>query len=110
MTEAAITIARQVPAEISSGDAGAWAESVLAEPSPGRTRVLFHTVAWQYFPETTKVCALAAMEATSSPLVRFAMEADGGRGARLTLTHYPSGEVQELGRADFHGRWVDWQA
>ncbi len=108
MTEAAIEIARQVPAEIDAGDAGEWLEQALARPSPGRTRVIFHTVAWQYFPEAGKARALAAMQAADGPLVRFSMEADGGQGARLTLTHYPSGDVQELGRADFHGRWVDW--
>lgn len=109
MTKAAIGIARQTPTEISAGDAGEWTERVLANPAPGCTRVLFHTVAWQYFPKATKSRALQAIKHHSGPLVRFAMEADGGRGARLTLTHYPSGQTQELGRADFHGRWVDWR-
>ena len=97
-----------MPADISSGDAGAWTEQVLSSPAPGRTRVLYHTVAWQYFPEDTKVRILTSMKAHVGPLVHFSMETDGGRGARLTLTHYPSGEVQELGRCDFHGRWVAW--
>ena len=108
MTDAAIDVARRVPAEISAGDAGAWLEHALAEPASDRTRVVLHTVAWQYFPGTTKSHALRAMEQAQSPLVRFAMEADGGRGARLTLTHYPAGETQDLGRVDFHGRWIDW--
>lgn len=107
-TEAAIGIARQVPAEIFTGDAGKWAEKALAEPAPDRVRVLFHTIAWQYFPDASKSRALSAMERVASPLVRVSMEADGGDGARLTLANYPSGEVHELGRADFHGRWVDW--
>ena len=107
-TKAAIDIAHEVPADISSGDAGAWTEQVLSSPAPGRTRVLYHTVAWQYFPEDTKVRILTSMKAHVGPLVHFSMETDGGRGARLTLTHYPSGEVQELGRCDFHGRWVAW--
>lgn len=107
-TEAAIGIARDVPADIAAGDAGAWIERQLASPAPDRTRVVFHTVAWQYFPPETQDRALAAMEAAGGPLVRFAMEADGGRAARLSLTRYPSGEVRELGRADFHGRWIEW--
>jgi len=109
-TKAAIQIASEVPAEISGGDAGVWTEEALSAPASDRTRFLYHTVAWQYFPEATKTRALAAMEAHNGPLVRFSMETDGGRGARLTLTHYPSGEVQQLGRADFHGRWVEWNA
>ena len=110
MTDAAIAIARDLPADISAGDAGEWLEHQLATPASDRTRVVFHTIAWQYFPPAAQARALAAMEAASTPIVRFAMEADGGRGAKLTLTHYPSGEVQELGRADFHGRWVEWRA
>ena len=108
-TEAAIAVAREVPAGIEAGDAGVWAGRVLSEPAPDRVRVVYHTIAWQYFPETTKARALEAMKTTSSPIVRVAMEADGGDGARLSLTHYPTGEERELGRADFHGRWVDWQ-
>ena len=37
------------------------------------------------------------------------MEADGGDpGAAITLTLWPGGETQPLGRADFHGAWVRW--
>ncbi len=110
MTDAAIDIARNIPATIAAGDAGAWLETQLAEPAPDRTRVVFHTVAWQYFPEPATARAVSAMEQTESPLVRISMEADGGKGAALTMTHYPSGREIFLGRADFHGRWVHWAA
>lgn len=109
MTDAAIDIARALPATIASGDAGELLETWLDAPAPDRTRVVFHTVAWQYFPETTKARALAAMERTQSPLVRVSMEADGRSGAALTLTEYPSGNESHLGRVDFHGRWMQWQ-
>ncbi len=109
MTDAAIGVAREIPAAISAGDAAEWIERALAEPAPDRLRVVYHTVAWQYFPQATKDRAEAAMRATRSPLARFSMEADGGRGAALTLTQYPNGEREVLGRADFHGRWIDWQ-
>lgn len=108
MTEAAISIARDVPAEISIGDAGEWLNEALRDPASDRVRVVFHTVAWQYFPDASQQRALNAMRRAKSPVVRLAMEADGGHGARLRLTHYPSGEEQDLGRADFHGRWVEW--
>lgn len=110
LTQAAIDIAKNVPVQVDTGDAGAWVEAALAEPAPDCLRVLFHTVAWQYFPQATKTRALAAMVQSPSPLVRVSMEADGGRGAALSVTHYPSGEVQDLGRVDFHGRWVEWHA
>ena len=108
MTKAAIDLARVEPASISRGDASEWLETHLSQEAPDRTRVVFHTIAWQYFPEGNKDRALTAMANHNGPLVRFSMEADGGNGARLTLTHYPSGEEVHLGRADFHGRWVEW--
>ena len=109
-TAAAIRIAEHVPAEVSAGDAAAWIETVLATPARDRVRVVFHTVAWQYFPEETKARAKAAMGKCPSPLVQISMEADGGQGAALSVTHYPSREVEALGRVDFHGRWVRWQS
>ena len=30
-------------------------------------------------------------------------------GAAITLQVGPKGEAQEVGRADFHGRWVKWE-
>lgn len=108
-TEAAIAEAMQTPADIASGDAGAWLEAVLAEPAPDRLRVVFHTIAWQYFPKASAERALAAMAGARGPLARIAMEADGAQGAALTLTRYPEGESRLLARVDFHGRWVDWR-
>lgn len=109
-TEAAIEIARETPAQVDAGDAGTWLEAMLGRPAEGHLRVVCHTIAWQYFPQDTKDRALAAMKGTTEPLACIGMEADGGEGAALTLTHYPSGEVEELARADFHGRWVNWRA
>ncbi len=107
-TEAAIQMARTVPAQIDTGDAAAWLERKLSRPADDRLRVVFHTVAWQYFPEDTKARAVSAMQTSATPVVQFGMENDGGHGASLTLTHHPTGEHQTLGRADFHGRWVEW--
>lgn len=39
------------------------------------------------------------------------MEADATPGsAALTLHLWPGDRHIALGRADFHGRWIDWQA
>jgi hypothetical protein len=40
------------------------------------------------------------------------MEGDArkGEGAAITLTIWPGNHVIKLGRVDFHGRWVDWNA
>ena len=44
-----------------------------------------------------------------APLARLQLEADGEpEGAAILLTLWPTGETREIGRADFHGRWVKW--
>lgn len=114
-TRAAIEIARAHPARILAGDAAHHLEAILSDPLPAGLTVVFHTVAWQYFPTATKTAARAAVEragARATPAARlawFAMETDGGRGAGLTLRAWPGGGGEiALGRADFHGRWIDW--
>ena len=43
-------------------------------------------------------------------LVLLSVEAEGATpDTAITLTLWPGGERRELGRADFHGRWVRWQ-
>ncbi|MEO9827046.1 MAG: DUF2332 family protein [Paracoccaceae bacterium] len=106
-TQATMKIATNNPAEIDAGDAGHWLETQLARPSEGRLRVVMHTVAWQYFSPETAQRAQAALRASNN-VVRLSMEADGGKGAALTLTNYPDEVTETLGRIDFHGRWVDW--
>ncbi|MEM7717971.1 MAG: DUF2332 family protein [Pseudomonadota bacterium] len=106
---AAFDIAGRVPATVDAGDAADWLEQTLAAAAPDRVRVVFHTVAWQYFPEATKARALAAFEGSASSVVRIAMEADGGHGAAVTMTVWPGGKTTVLGRASFHGIWVNWQ-
>jgi len=104
------------PAIVDTGDAADWIEAQLALPAPAGTRMIFHTVACQYFPATAQHRARLAIEAAgdaatpAQPLVWFAMEADGtdAPGARLTLRCWPGNETHAAGRACFHGRWVDW--
>jgi hypothetical protein len=37
------------------------------------------------------------------------MEADEkSEGAGITLQIWPNGEKYNLGRVDFHGRWINW--
>lgn len=107
-TRAAIEVARTVPADISTGDAGDWLERELSLPAGDRMRVVVHTVAWQYFPEDTRARAEAAMAGADGPLARIAMEFDGGKGALVTLTIWPDETPRPIARADFHGRWVHW--
>lgn len=114
LTEAAVATAAADPARVDRGDAADWLEAALGRARPGLLHLVFHTVAWQYFPDATKTRAAAALAAAgarateAAPLARFSMEADGGRGAGLSLQVWPQGATLNLGRADFHGRWIDW--
>jgi hypothetical protein len=112
LTEAAIGLADTVPAR---GDAAEWLEKRLTQRWPGHVHMVYHTIAWQYFPpETQARChaalAAAGAQATSdAPLAHVGMEADGTKGsAALSVTLWPGGEMRQLGRVDFHGRWIAW--
>lgn len=102
------------------GDAAAWLERRLETPWPGQIHMIYHTVAWQYFPPETQARARAAIEAAGAaarpdaPLAVVGMEADGeGHGAALSVECWPAppggAGPMALGRVDFHGRWIDWR-
>ncbi|MCQ0970757.1 DUF2332 family protein [Paracoccus sp. TK19116] len=112
---AALQIARVHSPEVDRGDAADWLEAQLASPAPGRLRFVYHTVAWQYFPPKVQARCEAALNdagrraGPTAPLAHFAMEADGGRGASLHLRLWDGQlRIWSLGRADFHGRWIEW--
>ena len=52
----------------------------------------------------------AGQQASSpTPMAHFSMEADRqGLGAALCFNLWLGEQVIELGRADFHGRWITW--
>lgn len=114
--DAAISILRDSPINIAREDAVAWLEKRLAEPSRGVCMVIYSTIAWQYLSEeargrgATLIASHGAMADEETPLAWLRLEPDGetpGAGIRLDL--WPGDRTFHLGRADFHGRWVDWQ-
>ena len=112
LTRAAIAAAET---RVAQGDAIDWLAGQLRH-EPGTTQMIYTTVAWQYFPadkQAEGAAMIAAHGATATedtPLAWFGMENDGGeRGAALTLRLWPGDMTLDLGRADFHGRWIDWQ-
>lgn len=112
-TRAALNLATTQRPPVDQGDAAAWLESRLQTRHDGALHLVFHTIAWQYFPPATQSRALTAIKDASRnhPVAHLSMEADGQKpGAALSLTLWPGGETLQIGRADFHGRWVDWQA
>ena len=113
---AALSAAASMPYEVEKADAGDWVEQHLAESAePGVARIFFHTIVWQYLPRSTKDRITAAFEAAGenatadTPLVWMYMEAeDHPAGAILKQRVWPGGELETVGLADYHGRWVDW--
>ena len=101
-------------AQVDAGDAACWLERQLEHVAPDHLTLVYHTIAWQYFPPETQTQCRQAIEtaAQRGPIAHFSMEADVhlDKGACLTLTLWPEGQKLTFGRADFHGRWVDWTA
>lgn len=111
----ALDLGQSHPVTVDQGDAAAWLEARLGLDSHGLCHFVYHTIAHQYFPDETKARIFEAMAQAGavatpqSPLAWFGMEADGHpKGAALTLRLWPGPEVWVLGRAGFHGQWVDW--
>lgn len=115
LTQTAIALAQGFTVE--KADAVDWLETRLRTPMPNRLHLMYHTVAWQYFPAEAQARGEAALQAAgaratkTAPLAHLAMESDGAEpGAALTLRLWPGNQTIPLGRVDFHGRRVDWQA
>ena len=113
LTEAAIACQR---APVDKADAIDWLAGQLA-PAPGQLRLIYHTIAWQYFPAERQdagrhlIEAAGATATPDTPLAWLAMEADKtDDGAGLHLRLWPGDLSVPLARVDFHGRWVRWTA
>lgn len=119
LTRAAFGAVRNPP---DWGDAAPWLAARLGHwlalpPASPSLHVVYNTVAWQYFPPETQAACTRALEdagARTTPhhaLAHVALEADGHRdGAALTVRLWPHApDPRVVARADFHGRWVDWQ-
>ncbi|MEZ5777338.1 MAG: DUF2332 family protein [Paracoccaceae bacterium] len=113
---AALAEAERTRLHVERADAIDFLARRLADPPKGAVHVVFHTVAWQYFPDDAKTRGMelltrAGARATrDAPLAHVAMEADGkSPGAGCWITLWPKGTRQDVGRIDFHGRWIDWR-
>jgi len=114
LTEAAMALPR---APVDQFDAIDWLAVRLPHQVEGTLHLIYHTIAWQYFPSDAQIPGRKLIESAgrnasnTKPLAWFSMEADtGDPGAGMTLRLWPGGETINLGRADFHGRWIDWRA
>lgn len=114
--EAALDHAAALHRTIDSADAADWLEQKLLAPQPARTtRVVFHTIVWDYLPAPVSARIAAALARGGAaatrdrPFVHLNMESDSIPGsARLAFTFWPGGRTVILGRGDYHGRWAEW--
>ena len=110
--------ASALDAHVEKGDAINWLKHRLEAAPKGHMHIIQNTVAWQYFPADIQARGIAMIEAKGAratpqtPLAWMQMETDGDTtgavGAALTLRLWPGDVSLSLGRADFHGRWVNW--
>ncbi|WP_137702895.1 DUF2332 domain-containing protein [Marimonas lutisalis] len=115
LTRTRAAIAAQ-SAAVDRADAIDWLEDRLQQPHPGALHLIYHTVAWQYFPSDAQARGTALIEAAGAratedaPLAWLSMENDGDDiGAALALRLWPGNTRHDLGRVDFHGRWMRWR-
>ncbi|NSX53469.1 DUF2332 domain-containing protein [Parasulfitobacter algicola] len=113
ITDIAIATAQ---ANVDQCDAIDWLEKRLKH-TPGQAHLIYHTIAWQYFPKALqergrKLIETAGQTATvENPLAWLSMEADNTpHSAALTLRLWPRDQHFNLARVDFHGRWINWLA
>jgi hypothetical protein len=113
--EAALALAAVDPPRVEPGDAADWLEARLdGRQEAGVTRVVLHSIAFQYFPESTKARIAAAMQSAgagatlAAPLAWIRYEHDGGEAISLSLKAWPSGEERLLAYCHPHGSRVEW--
>jgi hypothetical protein len=115
--DAAVALASHHPPRLDRCDAGDWiAARLIAPQDADTTRVVYHSIVWQYLPETTRAAITTGIEAAGA-------RADASRRLawvrletnRETLRHELSvrfwpggGEAVTLGAAHAHGAWVEW--
>ena len=110
-----IGMIREHGVDLARSDAAPWVEARLAEPQEaGVTRVLMHSVVWQYLPDASADRIRAAMKAAGEratpehPLAWVTMEPDRALGEQVvSVKSWPGrGEWEVLATAHAHAAWV----
>lgn len=115
--EAAVAAAQEKKPDLIRMNAADFVEAELAKPqAAGTTRVLMHSIVWQYVPADQQARVTAAMEAAGAaatperPLAWIALEANRTMHRHeLVLRYWPGGDTPKmLGHAHAHGAWIEW--
>ena len=113
---AVIAMVREGGVDLVEGDAADWVEAQLAEPqAAGTTRVLMHSVVWQYLPVTSRERIRVAMEAAGAratverPLGWVMMEPNRDlHRHEVRVRGWPGERAMELvALTHAHGAWVE---
>jgi len=113
----AIAQITEKPPCLDRASANDWVAEQLAKPQKeGVTRVLLHSIVWQYIPKIARERIKQMMKATGAkatanrPLVWLSLEANRETYRHeLIVQHWPgSKEPIKLGEAHAHGAWMKW--
>ena len=115
--DAAIAEALKSPPNLVHMNAADFVEAELAKPqAAGTTRMLMHSIVWQYVPDDQKARVTAAMETAGAratadrPLAWLALEANRVMHIHeMVVRYWPGGDGGEIvTRAHPHGAWIGW--
>lgn len=117
--DAAIALAAERAPDVVRADAADWVEQQLAAPqAAGVTRVIHHSIVWQYIPAERRERIVAAVAAAGAkadderPLAWMMLETNRETFRHELRVRYWSSARdsgwQLLGQAQAHGAWVEW--
>jgi len=113
---AALTVAHAHPPTVDRGDAADWLEAQLADPPPpGTGRLIYHSIAFQYFPpdsqervtQAIEQAGASATERTPLGWLRFERTPDE-QDPTLRLRVWPGDEDRLLATCHPHGTYINW--
>lgn len=109
----AIEVAVRHPVVIDQADAVEWLAVHLADPVPGMTTVVAHSIVLQYLPGPTRRALIELLDQAGeratrdAPLAWVRME-PGGERAETRITQWPGGRTRLLSTSGYHGPPVAW--
>ena len=116
--DAAIAAAKTMPPEIERKRAVDFLREQLKRPQqPDTTRVLMHSVVWQYIPRDERDEIVEQMQTAGDkasedkPLAWVSVEANRDTHRHeLTVSYWPRGDMRKrLATAHPHGAWIEWK-
>jgi hypothetical protein len=108
----ALAVADREPVTLDREPAAAWAQRMLAEPVPGKTTVVYHSIVSQYLDDKERASLFGTIRAAGerasddAPFAWLRMEPADDR-ANLDLTVWPGGTDRRLARVGYHGSPVE---